>query len=707
MPAIRNCLIAAFFVAIGPVVRADNGAPSQTEQALIEILRSEVPLAEKAITCKKLAIHGSAAAVPELAKLLAEPALSSWVRIALEVIPSDAADQALRDAAESLEGELLVGTINSIGVRRDTKAVEFLTERLQDRDADVAAASAVALGHIGNPKAAEALREALPTAPDGIRSAVAEGCVLCAEQFQSDGSSAAAIVIYDEVRSADVPMQCVLEATRGAILARKQAGVPLLLELFRASDRAFFRLALSMAREFPGRQIDRALAVELPRATPGRGALIVQAMSDRQDTVYRGAILQAAEAGPKIVRVSAIEALSRVGNHSCLDALLKIAVEDDPDLVETAKDTLAVLPGQFIDEQIAVLLPDAEGNTYVLLIEMVGRRRIHAVSDLLKALEHSDGAVRHVALTALGETVDLGQLNILIAEVIDPVYPEDREVAQLALKTASVRMSDRNACALELARAVDAAPSGTKSTILEILSDVGGTTALQALAAAAKGGQRELLDTSSRLLGKWNGVDAAPVLFDLAATTSERKYRIRALRGYIGLARKFSMVDTERTRMCRKAFDVADRIEEKKLVLDVLKVHPSAEGAELAIAVMVDPQLHQVATGTVMSIAEKLGWESIDMTQLLSGAGIGKVDLEIIRAEYGAGTTQADVTELLQEQAGDLPLITLATASYNSSLGGDPVPGTPKQLRIQYRINGRSGEASFEENVLIFLPMPE
>ena len=42
------------------------------------------------------------------------------------------------------------------------------------------------------------------------------------------------------------------------------------------------------------------------------------------------------------------------------------------------------------------------------------------------------------------------------------------------------------------------------------------------------------------LLGEWMTVDAAPVLLDLAKTAPEEKYQIRALRGYIRLARQFA-----------------------------------------------------------------------------------------------------------------------------------------------------------------------
>ncbi len=72
------------------------------------------------------------------------------------------------------------------------------------------------------------------------------------------------------------------------------------------------------------------------RATPERAALIVQAMADRPETVVLAAVLKAAEQGAKQVRMSAIDALRRVGDDSCLATLLKIAVEADADLAQAA-----------------------------------------------------------------------------------------------------------------------------------------------------------------------------------------------------------------------------------------------------------------------------------------------------------------------------------------------------------------------------------
>ena len=109
----------------------------EKEQELIKLLRSDSPAAEKAIACKQLAVHGSPEAVPELALLLTDERLASWARIALEAIPGPAADEALRKAMNSLDGKLLIGTINSIGVRRDQRR-RSIDQSCRDQDAEVA-----------------------------------------------------------------------------------------------------------------------------------------------------------------------------------------------------------------------------------------------------------------------------------------------------------------------------------------------------------------------------------------------------------------------------------------------------------------------------------------------------------------------------------------------------------------------------------------
>ncbi len=701
-------LTSLFFVAAGLATAAETAVESAEKEAeLIAILQSSAAPGEKAITCKKLTVYGSSKAVPELAKLLADEQLSSWARIPLEAIPGPEADEALRQAAGTLKGNLLIGMLNSIGVRRDAKAVDLLTNRLLDTDAQVASAAAVALGRIGNDASAKTLKQALASSPEGVKSAVAEGCVLCAERLRLEGRDADAVVLYDEVRAAEVPKQRILEATRGAILARHQQGIPLLIEQFRSFDKGLFQIALSTAREFPGSDVDQALATEMARATPDRAVLIVGAMADRPETVVLPAVLKAAGTGAKEVRIAAIKALGRVGNTSCLPSLLDFGIEADADVSLAAKKALFEIPGDNVDKYIVSRLAKAEGKVYPLLLDLVGQRRIEALAALLKAIDNSDAAVRTAALTALGATVPPEKLNVLIKLAVSPKRPEDAEVAQQALRTACVRMPDPEATATELTAALDKASLPTKIALLKILGEVAGTKALHTIGVAAKNSDSQIQDVASELLGNWLTIDCAPVLLDLSKSAPAEKFQIRAMRAYIKVARQFAMSDAERIEMCHKATDACFRTAERKLVIDALRRVPTMETLKMAIKAGQDPELKDDANAVILFIAPTLGGNVDEVRELLATVELSKAKVEIVKAEYGTGSTQKDVADVLRQNFKETALIALPSASYNESFGGDPAPGSEKKLIIQYKLNDVPGEVTLAENALIILPVPK
>jgi hypothetical protein len=387
--------------------------------------------------------------------------------------------------------------------------------------------------------------------------------------------------------------------------------------------------------------------------------------------------------------------------------LLESAIETDPEIAQVAHKGLTEISGESIDKEIVTRLAKPDGKVYRLLIELVGERRIDALPALLKALDNSDKAVRSAALTSLGNTVPADKLGVLIKQVVTPKSADDAVLAQQALKTACVRMPDRDACSTELATAMERTPVATKIALLKILGAVSGPKALSTIAAAAKNNDPQLQDVASELLGDWMTIDAAPVLLDLAKTAPAEKFQIRAMRGYIKAARQFTMAEPERIEMIQRATEASRRTAEKKLVVEVLKRYPNLETLKLAVKAVQDPELKDEASQAALVIALKIGDKSPEVRELLSTVELSKVKLEIIKAEYGAGAAQKDVTEILQKHATDIPLITLPSGSYNECFGGDPAPSTAKQLKIQYKINDKLGEVALVENSLIILPVPK
>ena len=475
LPFLAAVVIAA---AESPAAAGDKKSDAAARaRQLIGVLESAAAPAQKAIACKQLAIYGDASAVGPLAKLLDDKELASWARIALEAIPDRAAAAALREAHGRLHGKLLVGVINSIGARRDTEAVAGLAESLRSDDSEALEAAAVALGHIGTPSALAALEQWWAAAPAVARAKAAEGVLLCADKLLAEGKLAAAANVYDRIRQAAVPRQRLLEATRGAILARQSAGVPLLVEQLQSTDKARFALGLGVARELPGKEATQALLAELQRAATERQPLLLLALVDRSEAPLP-ALLAAAQNGPKHVRMVALRALGRQGDVSCVGALLAAAVQSDAELAQTAAEALAALPGNQVDADIAARLRDAAGKPRLALIAAAGERRIAAaVPALLAAAEDADAPTRCCALTALGQTVALDNLPVLIAAALQPGNPQESEAARAALSAACLRMPDREACAEKLAAAIAAAATPAKCRLLEILGAMGGARA--------------------------------------------------------------------------------------------------------------------------------------------------------------------------------------------------------------------------------------
>ena len=337
----------AVVAAAGLAVAQDPPATSR-EQALVAVLRSETPEAEKALAFKGLAIHGSPACIGDVASYLGNERLASWARITLEAIPGDDASAALRAAAAGgkLSGRLLVGVINSLGVRHDAAAVPLLATRLGDADAAVAAAAAAALGTIGTPAAATLLSKALAAGiPD--RDLVAEACVVCGERLMAAGDAATAVALFQAVRAAEVSEQRRAEATRAAILAQGRDGIPLLVDLLKSAPQRLFNMGLFTARELAvGPDRDPALAYEVDRALleaftssaasdagRGRRPLLIDLLADRNATGASAAV-------QKTSLGAARGAISGIWRRAASSAMKKLPTSGMP----IRADTLAAPP---------------------------------------------------------------------------------------------------------------------------------------------------------------------------------------------------------------------------------------------------------------------------------------------------------------------------------------------------------------------------
>jgi HEAT repeat protein len=186
--------------------------------ALIDLIKAPTATEfQKAKACVRLGELGAPEAVPALATLLADPHLSTYARYGLEPIADPAVDETLRAALTRLKGNHLIGVINSISKRRDTKAVPTLTRFLASPDADLARASASALGHIGDIPSATALRAAYGKTTGPVRLAVADAMLICAEQLLAAAKRTEGMDLYAFLSTPSMPKPVRLAAMNAVI----------------------------------------------------------------------------------------------------------------------------------------------------------------------------------------------------------------------------------------------------------------------------------------------------------------------------------------------------------------------------------------------------------------------------------------------------------------------------------------------------------
>jgi HEAT repeat protein len=583
-----------------------KAAESETE--LIKVLESGAPSAEKAVVCKKLAVYGSKAAVPALAPLLEDKELASWARIPLEAIPDPAAGDALRAALDKVSGRLLVGVLNSIGVRRDAGSVDSVIPRLKDADAEVATAAAVALGRIGGDPAATALKSALASAPADAKAGVAEGCILCAEQFLAAGQAPAALALFDLVRQTDVLKERQLEATRGAILARESSGLPLLLEQLRSPDKAWFRLGLRVARELPGRDVTDALTAEVDRLPAERKPLLLLAVADRTDDGVMAALHKAIESDVKPLQLAALGVLQHAGHAACVPALLHAATDNDADIVKAAKLALEKIEDPAVDAAVLARLKEASGQERRVLIEVAGERRTAgALSAIVPCLADPDATVRATAVAALGSLGEAPQAADLAGVLAKAATPAEREDVTKALIALSSRVG-----AATVPYLMPLAKSGEPAlriAALQAFAAAGGSDALTAVAAAVNDADEGVQDEAVRTLSTWpnswpDDSAVAEPLLALAKSGKKPSYQVLGVRGYLQFVQVDKQLkDDDRVARINELLPSIQRPEEKRAAIATLGGIPSAAALDALLSLAADPALAGDAYSAVVELA--------------------------------------------------------------------------------------------------------
>lgn len=598
-------------------VHVDLAVTNATRRAALEgellaLLRSRAPVPARRFACRQLGRVGASDSVPALSALLADETLSNMARYALERMELPSAGAALRDAATRLRGPPLVGVLGSLGERREPENAAVVAKHASSRDQAVAMAAVRALGKIGTPAAAKAL--AGLTAPTGPISTILDARLECAQALLSAGNTDAASRIYRALENASPPERVRPAVLRGFLAVDPDGALRRLKAALETGEPGLLSAAAwYIAHEADGPVLE-AIGAALAGIPATGKAVVLHAFSDRNRRDGADAALGLMADKDYAVRTAAIRAVGKLGGPDCVGPLANIAGTGTGHDRTLATLALARLRGNDINRTMVRKMVSADAPVRQVLIQaLAARGASEAAPELLRLAQDGDPATRAAATRALGKVLGPQHTTEVVRLLVSASSDDERRVAAEAVRCICLR-ADRDDAALlagPIVAGIGDADVSARCELLGLLPMLAEPKALKAVRADAKHADEAVRAAAIKAMSGWPDTEPAPDLLSLASTAEPEKHRLLAFRGYIQLIHLESAVE-RKAAMCRRAAELVERKDEKKLLLSCLSHIPHADALALAQVYLTDPATREEACASVVRIASRLGPEHRD-----------------------------------------------------------------------------------------------
>ena len=584
----------------------DPALRARLATAMTRMLASGASADCKKFLCRQLMLLGTDREVPALAALLGDKDLSTAARFALARIPGEAPLAAMRAAMGKAPRDARLGLINTLGERRDAKAVAAIAKHLAGADAVVAGACLDALGKIGGTDAVRAISAAEGKLADELKAPLANALLRCGESLLAAGNTAEAAAVYRKLSNPDQPKHVRTAAFPGLVACQKDRAAALLKEALTGGDAALQSAAIRCARSAGDKALTTILAAELPNLPPAIQVQMLDALADRGDAAALPAVTAAAKSGSSAVRLAALAALGSLGNADTTACLAALAAKSEGAEQRAARAGLARLEGAGIDAAMMGLVEKGEPAVRCeVIIALKARGGRAAVPALLKAAEDADRAVGQEALKALRELADATDVAALIRIHAKPGSEALRPEIENALVTISRRTNTVDTAVAAVTRSLSGAEAPERASLLRVLGRLGGAESLKAVRTALKDASAEVRDAAIGALAEWADGSALADLLAVARSAGETRSKVLALRGFARLAGQAADRRPEQlAAMFADAIPLADRADEKKALLGALATVHSVKAMQLAASHLGDATVANEAALATVGIAE-------------------------------------------------------------------------------------------------------
>jgi len=580
------------------------------EEKLLAFLDSQATPAAKMTVCRQLRIIGSEKSIPVLEKLLLQKDTSDMARYALEKIPGEAADKALLKALANSKNDAQLGVISSLGKRKTQAAVSALGALILDSKKDISSAAVFSLGRIGGKEATGLLSAALEKVKPDLQAQIASALLICAEDFRALHSTDSASGIYSQLLGLKLPAELRRAAMSGKIATAGDQAAKTTLSALEAADQDMYVPAIGMVKSVFNASNIASVCALLPKLPEASQVQLLAVLAEYPKDPGLSTILQAAQSAQQAVRVAGLKALEKVGDASTVEFLAAAAAKSSGKEQDAARTSLWGIKGREIDEAVlSALAKQPADDVLNELILSIGERQIFAAKNLLVKQTGSPSAkVRQNSLRALkviGTPSDISGL-------LDLLFKTENEQEQVEIENTVASLAKKISNPLARSGAIKAKLEKetnikNKCVLFYVLGRIGDDSALPLLREALNDPHVEVVDAAVRALAVWPTATAKDDVLQINETTKNDVHEILTLQGYV------RMISLEKYRApeaavkdLKLAYGLADRPEEKKLVLGVLPNFACPGALEFAQSLLEFNDIKAEAQAAVDKIKKKL-----------------------------------------------------------------------------------------------------
>ncbi len=620
---------------IRDTANSSPGDLKSIEGKLAEFVRGDATYAAKQFVCKELSLIGTEQSVAALAPMLTDEQFSDMARYALERIPGESVDEALREALAKAKGKPKVGIINTLAVRGDTKAVPTLIELIDDPGPMVASAAIAALGSINGPDAAKALGDAKDRLKDPLKTTALEAYLKCADSFAAKAQKEKAMEIYSQLCDSAQPLPIRIAALRGKVTnADNTTGI--VVEVLKSDDQPMQTAVIGLLRDVANTEMIKAVAPMLDDLSLTSRVQLLSALADCGDKAALDAVVAEVQSQEPASRIAALTALGTLGGASNVDMLVDIAATATGDEQQAARDSLYRLRGEDVDQAIVQKIPDAQAKQKAELVRALDQRNITAaVPTVLKVVADSEPRVGVEAIKALRTIASPDNLSDIIDLLIKATGSTERtELERTVVAVARKIPDEQKQSDLVLEKLDSVEETAAKGSLLAVLGRLGNDSALPVLLDALKSTDDKIKDAAIRALSEWPNGTPAPNLLEVAKTSENQTHKILALRGYVRLIGLESDRAPEETiKMYKEAMALAPNVNEKRAVLSGLANVESLEALQMAEGYLDDAELAPEAESAIIKITENTDERYPEETKAVLQKVLGQTKNEEVRRQ--------------------------------------------------------------------------